>query len=136
VHEGGKYDDCGKDLTVHISRQRRNTSIIKTDCKYQVQAKKCEDQSGYLVKVLKNNDNHSPVTAISALPQHRSATTKDIEDMQDAEADEEAHSRAVETLIATKARNRAKRKRKASSKAIDNTELEAIKKGKRAGCGD
>jgi len=71
--KGGKYDDRGKDLTVHTSRQRRNTSTIKTNCKYQVQAKKCEDQLGYLVKVLKNNHNHSPIAAISALPQHRIA---------------------------------------------------------------
>jgi hypothetical protein len=71
--KGGKYDDRGKDPTVHTSRQRRNTSTIKTDCKYQVQAKKCEDQLGYLVKVLENNHNHGPVAAISALLQHRIA---------------------------------------------------------------
>jgi hypothetical protein len=68
--KGGKYDDRAKDPTVHISRQRRNTSTIKTDCKYQVQVEKCEDQPEYLVKVIKNNYNYGAIIAISALPQH------------------------------------------------------------------
>jgi hypothetical protein len=34
--KGGKYDDCSKDPTVYTSKQRRNTSTIKTNCKYQV----------------------------------------------------------------------------------------------------
>ena len=63
------------------------------------------------------------------------ATAKEIQDVQDAEADEETLSRAVETLMATTARTGAGRKRKASSKATNNTELEALKKGKRGGRG-
>jgi hypothetical protein len=63
------------------------------------------------------------------------ATAKEIQDAQDAEADEETLSLAVEMLMVTTARTRAGRKRKASSKAINNTELEALKKGKRGGRG-
>ena len=61
------------------------------------------------------------------------ATAKETQDMQDAEADEEALSQGVETLMATTARAGARRNRKASSKATNNTELEALKKGKRGG---
>jgi hypothetical protein len=64
------------------------------------------------------------------------ATAKEIQDVQDAKANKETLSQAVETLIATTARTRARRKRKASSKATNNTELEALKKGKRGGRGD
>jgi hypothetical protein len=63
------------------------------------------------------------------------ATAKEIQDVQDVEADEETLSQAVETLMATTARTRAGRKRKASSKATNNTELEALKKGRRGGRG-
>ena len=54
--------------------------------------------------------------------------------MQDAEADEEILSQAVETLMATTARTGTGRNRKASSKATNNKELEALK-GKRGGRG-
>jgi hypothetical protein len=49
--------------------------------------------------------------------------------MEDIEANKEAPSQAVETLMATTAQAGAGRKRKASSKTTDNIELEkALKK--------
>ena len=30
----GKYDNQFKDPTVHVSKQRKNTSTMKTDCKF------------------------------------------------------------------------------------------------------
>jgi hypothetical protein len=32
--KGGKYDDRFKDPIVHVSKQHKNTSTIKTDCKF------------------------------------------------------------------------------------------------------
>lgn len=36
--KGSKYDNRHKDPTVHESKQRRDTSTMKTDCKYQAVA--------------------------------------------------------------------------------------------------
>ena len=38
--KGGKYNNRFKDTTKHVSRQRKNTSTMKTGCKYQVVARK------------------------------------------------------------------------------------------------
>ena len=60
------------------------------------------------------------------------ATAKEIQEIEDIEANEEALSQAVETLMATTAQAGAGRKRKASSKATDNIEPEkALKKLKK-----
>ena len=57
------------------------------------------------------------------------ATAKEIQEMEDVEANKEALSQAVETLMATTAQAGAGQKRKASSKTTDNIELEkALKK--------
>jgi hypothetical protein len=68
--KGGKYNAKGKVSTNHPSRQRRNTSTIKTDCPYRVVAWKQLDGS-FKTEVLDHNHNHGPVAALSALPQHR-----------------------------------------------------------------
>src|SRR5437016_832241 len=41
--KGGKYRSKGKDPSVHQSRQRRNTSTMKTDCPYKVVAQHQDD---------------------------------------------------------------------------------------------
>lgn len=38
--KGKKYDNRFKDPTMHESRQRKDTSTIKTNCKYRVVARK------------------------------------------------------------------------------------------------
>jgi hypothetical protein len=70
--KGGKYSSKGKDPTVHLSRQRRNTGTIKTECPYKVVVRN-EESVGWKLQVVDNNHNHGPVTALSALPQHRVA---------------------------------------------------------------
>ena len=69
--KGGNYDAKGKDPATHPSKQRKNTSTMKTDCKYQCVARKVDD--GWKLEVLENNHNHGPAVALSALPQHRVA---------------------------------------------------------------
>jgi Iap family predicted aminopeptidase len=71
--KGGYYSTKGKDPTIHPSRQRRNTSTIKTGCPYKVVARTV-DGVGYTLEVLDNNHNHGPVVSLSALPQHRVAS--------------------------------------------------------------
>jgi hypothetical protein len=66
--KGGKYDNRHKDPTVHESKQRRDTSTMKTDCKYQAVAQ--EEDGQRRLQVL-NNHNHGPVAALSVLPQYR-----------------------------------------------------------------
>jgi hypothetical protein len=68
--KGGKYNTKGKVSTNHLSRQRRNTSTIKTDCLYRVVARKQLDGS-FKTEVLDYNHNHGPVAALSALLQYR-----------------------------------------------------------------
>ena len=62
-----------KDPSVHPSRQRPNTSTMKTNCPYQAVARKVDDGVGYMLKVLDNNHSHGPVEALSAFPRHRIA---------------------------------------------------------------
>jgi hypothetical protein len=69
----GKYNAKCKDPSVHPSRQRPNTSTMKTDCLYQAVARKVDDGVGYMLKVLDNNYNHRLVEALSAFPEHRIA---------------------------------------------------------------
>jgi hypothetical protein len=69
--KGGNYDAKGKDPATHASKQRKNTSTMKTDCKHQCVARKVDD--GWKLEVLENNHNHGPAAALSALPQHRVA---------------------------------------------------------------
>jgi hypothetical protein len=68
--KGGKYRDT-KSPETHESRRRKNTSTMKTDCRFSVVAKKCPE--GWKVDVQNNNHNHGPIAALSALPQHRIA---------------------------------------------------------------
>jgi hypothetical protein len=69
--KGGKYDSRFKDPTVHQSKRRRNTSTIKSGCKFMVEARK--EAGGWRSNVLVNEHNHGPVAALSALPQYRIA---------------------------------------------------------------
>jgi hypothetical protein len=71
--KGGKYNAKCKDPSVHLSRQRPNTSTLETDCPYKAVARKLDDGVGYMLKVLDNNHNHGPAEALSAFPQHRIA---------------------------------------------------------------
>jgi hypothetical protein len=74
--KSGVYNPKGKDLTVHPSRQRRNTGTIKTDCPYKCVAQ-CVDGDGggggWKLETVDNNHNHGLVTSLAALPQHRIA---------------------------------------------------------------
>jgi hypothetical protein len=69
--KGGSYDGKGKDPATHESKRRKNTSTMKTDCKHRYVARKADDR--WKLEVLKNNHNHGPAAALSALPQHRIA---------------------------------------------------------------
>jgi hypothetical protein len=74
--KGGKYRDR-KDPDTHESKRRKNTSTMKTDCRFSVVAKKCPDgESGWKIEVQNNDHNHGPMAAASALPQHRVAVLK------------------------------------------------------------
>jgi hypothetical protein len=42
--KGGSYDNRFKDSTVHLSQQRKNTSTMKTECKFRAVARKEGDQ--------------------------------------------------------------------------------------------
>jgi hypothetical protein len=68
--KGGKYRDTRNPET-HESKRRKNTSSMKTDCRWSVHAKKCHD--GWIIAVQNNNHNHGRIAASSALPQHRIA---------------------------------------------------------------
>jgi hypothetical protein len=68
--KGGKYDNRFKDSTVHPSRQRKNTSTMKTRCKFQAVARK-EQGNQWRLEILDNNHNHDAVAALSALLQYR-----------------------------------------------------------------
>ena len=60
------------------------------------------------------------------------ATAKEIQEMEDIEADEEALSQTVEMFMTMTAYAGARQKRKASPKVTDNIELEkALKKSKK-----
>jgi hypothetical protein len=65
----GKYDNRHKDPTVHESRQRKNTSTMKTDCKFKAVAQ--QENGQWKLEVLNNNHNHSPLAALAALLQYR-----------------------------------------------------------------
>ena len=71
--KSGKYDAKGKVSTTHESKRRKNTSTMKTDCKYRCVARKLDTDDGWKLEVLDNNHNHGPVSALSALPAHRIA---------------------------------------------------------------
>jgi hypothetical protein len=68
--KSGKYDAKGKVSTTHESKRRKNTSTMKTDCKYQCVAQKLDTDDGWKLEVLNNNHNHGLVSALSALPAH------------------------------------------------------------------
>ena len=74
--KGGKYRDT-KNPETHESRRRKNTSTMKTDCRFSIVAKKCPE--GWKVEVQDNNHNHGPIAVLSALPQHRIAALQSQE---------------------------------------------------------
>lgn len=76
--KGGKYNSKGKYPTVHPSRQRRNTSTIKTECPYKAVARN-QEGFGWKLEVIDNNHNHGSVASLSALPQHRVSAMSDQE---------------------------------------------------------
>jgi transcription factor AFT len=76
--KGGKYRDKGKNPETHESKRRKNTSTMKTGCPWQAVAKNSVS-GGCKVEVVENNHNHEPVAALSALPQHRIASTTSSE---------------------------------------------------------
>jgi hypothetical protein len=76
--KGGKYRDKGKNLETHKSKHRKNTSTMKTECLWQVVAKN-DISSSCKVEVVENNHNYKPVSALSALPQHRIASMASLE---------------------------------------------------------
>lgn len=63
--KGGKYDNGFKDPSVHTSRQRKNTSTIKTGCKFQAVVRPEGNQK---LQILDNNHNDDAVAALLALP--------------------------------------------------------------------
>jgi hypothetical protein len=69
--KGGNYDAKGKDPATYLSKQRKNTSTIKTDCKHRCVARKVDD--GWKHEVLENNYNYRLAAALSALLQYRIA---------------------------------------------------------------
>ena len=69
--KSGKYRDT-KNEDVPEKKRRRNTSTMKTGCKFRVSAKR-KGAMSWTVKVVNNDHNHEPVEALSALPQHRIA---------------------------------------------------------------
>jgi hypothetical protein len=70
--KGGKYDDRFKDPTVQISKQCKNTSTMKTDCKFKAVVRQ-QENGQWKLEVLDNNHNHGPLAALAALPQYRTA---------------------------------------------------------------
>jgi hypothetical protein len=70
--KGDKYDDRFKDSIVHISKQRKNTSTMKTDCKFKAVVRQ-QENGQWKLEVLDNNHNHSLLAALAALPQYRTA---------------------------------------------------------------
>jgi hypothetical protein len=72
--KSGNYDDRSKNLKDFPDKKRRkNTSTMKTGCKFRVFAARQRDMP-WTVKIFNNHHNHEPVEASSALPQHRIAT--------------------------------------------------------------
>jgi hypothetical protein len=70
--KSGKYQDR-KDSNMHETKRRKNTSTMKTDCPFRVDASKLDYDAGWQVEVAKNTHNHKAVAALSALPMHRIA---------------------------------------------------------------
>jgi hypothetical protein len=68
--KGGKYNNRCKDSTIHASKQRKNTSTMKTDCKFKAVVRRQENEQ-WKLEILDNNHNHSPLAALAALPQYR-----------------------------------------------------------------
>jgi hypothetical protein len=69
--KSGSYNSKGKDLAMHESKRRKNTSTMKTDCKHRYVAQKVDED--WKLEVLDNNHNYGLVAVLSALPQHRIA---------------------------------------------------------------
>lgn len=67
--KGGNYDAKGKDPATHPSKQRKNTSIMKTDYKHRCVAWKVDDR--WKLEVLEYNHNHGLAAAFSAPLQRR-----------------------------------------------------------------
>jgi hypothetical protein len=63
----GKYDDRFKDPIVYISKQCKNTSTMKTDCKFKVVVRQQENRQ-WKLEVLDNNHNYGPLIALAAFP--------------------------------------------------------------------
>jgi hypothetical protein len=77
--KSGNYDDCSKNLKdVPGKKRRKNTSTMKTGCKFRVSAARQRDMP-WTVKIFNNHHNHKPVKASSALPQHRIAAMSEEE---------------------------------------------------------
>jgi hypothetical protein len=104
--KGGKYDNRHKDSSVHESRQRNNTSTMKTGCQYRVVARnQAQEQGvGWKTTVLENNHNHGPVVTPAALPQHRIASMTAEEKSQIKQMNSENHG-AKEILLAIRNMN-------------------------------
>ena len=71
--KGGKYQDKSKDLSVHESRQRKNTNTMKNMRLWKAVAKKCLNQAGFQLQIIDNTHNHGLVVSLSALPKHKIA---------------------------------------------------------------
>lgn len=76
--KGGHYDSRSKNKDVPNAKRRRNTSTMKTGCKFRVSANR-QDGMTWNVKVFNNNHNHEATTEPSALPQHRIAAMSERE---------------------------------------------------------
>jgi hypothetical protein len=77
--KSGNYDDRSKNLKdVPDKKRRKNTSTMKTGCKFRVSAARQRDMP-WTVKIFNNHHNHEPVEASSALPQHRIAAMSEEE---------------------------------------------------------
>jgi hypothetical protein len=67
----GKYNPKGKKPEVHESKRRKHTGTTKTDCKFQVVARKSDNKKGWNLAIICNDHNHEAATSLSALPQYR-----------------------------------------------------------------
>jgi hypothetical protein len=84
---------------MHPSRQRKDTRTMKTDCKFKAVARH-DPSVGWSLKVLDNNHNHGPVTALSALPQYRIAAMSDEEHAKVKQMNAENHTpKQILTLL-------------------------------------
>lgn len=76
--KSGKYRVNKNMPDVLKNKRRKNTSTMKTGCKFRVSATR-QGTMPQIVKIVSNNHNHGLVKALSALPQHRIAAISEKE---------------------------------------------------------